>query len=442
MSWINKPLWSEGLFIKPVHFQQQERYLEHTIGQGLHALHGFPWGLQELTIDNELLNLGKFGLTSARGIMPDGQPFSLPEDAPLPTPIDIEEGIIDQIVYLCLPLKSLNREITHDIEDAGIFRYRSKQIELQDTTSTAARADQVHVSQNNFRLMLDSGKRSDFSCVGVAHIQERNKDHQVILNRRYIEPCLDCTANASLKRYITEISGLLEHRSTNLAARLSSTGTGGAGEVADFLMLQTINRNLPLFRHLTELPRLHPEDLYRQLVQLSGEMCTFFDPRTVQRFPAYQHDKMADSFDSVIATLKEQLATIIDARAINLPLKEPRYGIYRSVIQDPQLLEKSNFYLAIKADMSSEELRRAIPNQIKITSVEKIRDLIMQQLPGVPVQPLPVAPRQLPYHQGFIYFELDRNNPAFNELRQSSAVAFHISGNYTGLEMEFWAVKS
>ena len=28
MSWKNKVIWSEGLFLRPQHFQQQERYFE------------------------------------------------------------------------------------------------------------------------------------------------------------------------------------------------------------------------------------------------------------------------------------------------------------------------------------------------------------------------------------------------------------------------------
>ena len=31
MSWHNKVVWSEGLFLRPQHFQQQDRYIEHLV---------------------------------------------------------------------------------------------------------------------------------------------------------------------------------------------------------------------------------------------------------------------------------------------------------------------------------------------------------------------------------------------------------------------------
>ena len=31
MSLFNKVVWSEGMFLRPQHFQQQNRYLEHLI---------------------------------------------------------------------------------------------------------------------------------------------------------------------------------------------------------------------------------------------------------------------------------------------------------------------------------------------------------------------------------------------------------------------------
>lgn len=54
---------------------------------------------------------------------------------------------------------------------------------------------------------------------------------------------------------------------------------------------------------------------------------------------------------------------------------------------------------------------------------------------------LPVAPRYLPYHSGFMYFQLDKTSPYWESLLTSSGFGFHITGNYPGLELEFWAIR-
>src|SRR5438045_2770399 len=75
MSEFNKVVWSEGLFLKPHHFQQQERYLERYVETRCEALRSHAWGFVELQIDRDLLSIGKLALRRATGVFPDGTPF-------------------------------------------------------------------------------------------------------------------------------------------------------------------------------------------------------------------------------------------------------------------------------------------------------------------------------------------------------------------------------
>ena len=65
------------------------------------------------------------------------------------------------------------------------------------------------------------------------------------------------------------------------------------------------------------------------------------------------------------------------------------------------------------------------------------------QLPGVVLQPLSVAPRQIPFHSGASYFELEtRNSDLWRQLEQSGGFAMHIAGEFPGLDLAFWAIRS
>ena len=57
----------------------------------------YPWGFSALEIDRDLAQQSKFGLRRATGIMPDGTPFDMPADSPLPPPIDVPESAAKQI---------------------------------------------------------------------------------------------------------------------------------------------------------------------------------------------------------------------------------------------------------------------------------------------------------------------------------------------------------
>ena len=86
MSVYSKVVWSEGLFLRPQHFQQQDRYFERYVETRCQALVPHSWGFTELEVERDLLSIGKFGLRRAAGVFPDGTPFRMPDDDPLPTP--------------------------------------------------------------------------------------------------------------------------------------------------------------------------------------------------------------------------------------------------------------------------------------------------------------------------------------------------------------------
>lgn len=44
MSWNNKVIWSEGLFLRPQHLQQADRYMEKFVRGRTQALRGYGWG--------------------------------------------------------------------------------------------------------------------------------------------------------------------------------------------------------------------------------------------------------------------------------------------------------------------------------------------------------------------------------------------------------------
>jgi type VI secretion system protein ImpJ len=98
--------------------------------------------------------------------------------------------------------------------------------------------------------------------------------------------------------------------------------------------------------------------------------------------------------------------------------------------------------LAVRADTPAEELRQTFPRQLKIGPVEKIIDLVNFALPGIELRPIPVAPRQIPYHAGFVYFELDQASELWGQLKKSGGIGLHVGGEYPGLKLEFWAIRS
>src|SRR5436309_1655759 len=54
MSWYSKVVWSEGLFLRPHHLQQTDRYLEHLVENRARHISPYPWGFSYLELDRGL----------------------------------------------------------------------------------------------------------------------------------------------------------------------------------------------------------------------------------------------------------------------------------------------------------------------------------------------------------------------------------------------------
>ena len=176
---------------------------------------------------------------------------------------------------------------------------------------------------------------------------------------------------------------------------------------------------------------------------LAGDFTTFTrDSRRPGDYPAYKHDDLAGCFTPLMNDLRRSLSMVLEQNAFQIELLERAYGVRVAVIADKELIKSAVFVLAVNSELPGEQVRKQFPTQVKIGPVEKIRDLVNLHLPGVGLRPLPVAPRQIPYHAGNNYFELDTSSEFWRGLDRSGGLAMHIAGDWPGLKLEFWAIRA
>jgi type VI secretion system protein ImpJ len=444
MSWDNRVVWSEGTFLQPQHLQQHDRYLESYVELRSRGLRPFSWGFLDLALDESLLELGKVALRSARGVLPDGTPFDCPARDPLPPPLDVPATLRDSLVTLVLPVRRPGvdeADLSGSAADS-LARYTAGELEVKDSNASFDRTALIQIGRLRLQLLKEADVSAAYAGLGVSRVVERQADNRVVLDRRYVPPMLDVGADATLAAIVRDVHGLLHQRGDALAARLSQPGPGGVAEIAEFLWIKTINRYEPLFAHLAASAPLHPERLYTACLELAGELCTFTqESRRPVAYPIYRHDDLAGSFGPVVADIRRSLSMVLERNAIPIDLEQRAYGVRVATIPDADLRRTARFVLAAKAQLPTERLQAGLLTLVKIGPGERIRDLVNLNLPGIALRSLPVAPRQIPYHAGFLYFELERGSDLWKQAEQSGTLAMHIAGEFPGLELEFWAVR-
>lgn len=440
----NRVLWKEGLFIRPQHFQQESRFLMSQLKQVI-DISAYNLGFEKITFDQQQLSFGKFGLTECKGVMPDGTLFDLPLTDSLPSPISVSSNFIGETIYLCLPITSIGAgEIKYSASHFDSVDSRSEIIftEVKDTHSENGSYTQVELLKNQYLIKSSLDDLSNYVSLPIARVKDITLDHKVLLDEECYPMSLHINAMPIFIKKLAELSDLIVLRSQNIVARISRPEQSGVADVNDFLMLLTLNRVSPLIKSIVKLGKAHPLSVYELLASLRSELTTFvLKERFSETYYDYFHENPSASLNSLLNDIKSYLSVVTNTKVVSLPVVAHQYGIYTAQVNDSSLYSSAEFIIAVKAHLQPELLKNQFIQQTKISSIEQINQLVHLQLPGVTVSALPVAPRYLPYHSGFMYFQLDKTSPYWENLLTSSGFGFHITGNYPGLEIEFWAIR-
>ncbi|QKJ85675.1 type VI secretion system protein ImpJ [Paramixta manurensis] len=444
MNKAEKVVWTEGMFLRPHHFQQSESYLQSAIRDWGTTQRPYMWGFLDLEFDEAMLRQGKIALNSASGLLPDGTHFAFRDPRHGPAPLLIGDNQTNVNVVLALPARRGGREEVIFSEAAdSLARYLSFEQEVDDFNAMSVGSAAVQFGQLRLKLMLESELSSEWTAVGVARVIEKRNDNQLRLDSNYIPPMLNAISSAQLLEYLNDMQGLLEQRSQQIGQRMQQPGRFNTADMVDFMLLALVNHHLGHVSHLKHLPLLHPEQLYGTWLAFATELSTYTPQRSPEsHLPVYDHDDLAWCFGKLMLMLRQGLSLVMEENAIQLPLTERSHGLNVATVPESSMVREFGFVLAVRANVPGEALHTHFPAQMKVAPVTKIRDLVQLQLPGMVLRSMPTAPPQIPWHAGYSYFELEKGGELWKEMEKSGAFALHLAGEFPGLDMEFWAIRS
>lgn len=445
----NKVVWSEGLFLRPQLFQQQERYFEYYAHKRASTLSPFFWGFSQYEIDREALAYGKLVLRSAVGVLPDGTPFDVPDHADLPEPLTILPEHLGKMLYLAVPLRLDNSDETlftqHD--SSSLARFRAREVDLCDTNTIRQGPKPVQLAMLRLKLVTESEMTESWIGLPLTRVKAIQPDGSILLHTdEYIPPVTGYAANPLLREWLTHLNGLVKMRAAMLANRLSTSDgkASASAEVVDYLLLQIFNKYEPILDHLRHIPELPPIVLYEELAKLAGELSTFVRTKTrrPKAAPGYDHAGLYSSIRPLVDDVHDLLNQILVRAGQLIDLRAKGNGIWSAAILPNELQSFSNLVLAVHAQLPMDVLQQQFQAQAKISAPQQLHELVRSHLPGLVLQGLPVPPRQIPYSTGHVYFELLKSGPFWDKISTTGALALHIAGEFPGLKMELWGIRS
>ena len=443
MDAYKKVVWQEGMFIAPQHFQQQDRYVQNYIRQNVETLAGFSpfYGITELTINHELLRIGKLSVSSCSGVFPDGTHFELAHEVA----INIPQGCIETVAYIALPI-SLQGNNDYSENEADQSRYLTRSINVFDTSTSANASIAIDVAHLNITLKLDNDDTSGVTLIPVAKILESSESGDVILDRAFIPACLHYGASQFLSERLKEVHALTSNRAQNLLQRIhAGQGQKSAQSLMqDYLWLQTLNAWLPWFDLTIANPKLQTHELYGKLKQFEAQVMAL-SPAIPDTCTPLQFHHLYRSFNPLFASLRNILTLVQQDSVIEFnwdtSLFEKR-RLLRTIIKDPAAVANRRFVLSVKSSVSSSELNELFPVSAKLSSNTRIVELVRNSLSGINLTPLPLAPNELKPLQGVAYFEVDSSDRNWLDMLETrDALALHVDARLSELEVVLYALR-
>ena len=212
-------------------------------------------------------------------------------------------------------------------------------------------------------------------------------------------------------------------------------------DLGKFALVTAVSTHLPALQHLSHVERIHPESLYMALVRLAGQLLMLVPPSESVELPPYQHDNLCATFESLDKRIRSIIEGVTPTRYMTIPLEASGENVWVGRVPESKLFATAQFFIMASGDLSEDQVRTLVPQQVKVGSPSKLRELVAAALPGVKLYHTPRPPAVLPMKMGTQYFRVDDHGVFWDEIKKSQVVALHIPGSLQGVKIQLVAVK-
>jgi type VI secretion system protein ImpJ len=435
--------WSEGMFLKPHHFQQADLYQHARLSFHLRAMNAFHRGIVKLRIDVDALENMLFRVIECEAVLGDGLAVRAPSDAIVEARSFQDEfppaaPVLD--VYLCV--RALGGEGSGTDRFAREPEVR-RDILLRDNEAT------VEFLVPRAQLLFASGP-ADERLAGLEWVkiaQVRRTGRQVPrfeLAPQYVPPALSLQAAPGLVGTINEVLERLCAASRTFGQFRRERGPEalgyGVGDLEQLLARTTVNQYIPAIQHALVNESVHPYVAYGLLAEVRGALTSYFPDEEAWTFPAYTHDDLGGCFTRMAEDVRRLLERLLPQHYVELPLARDDVQ-FSTGLEESIFARGSVWVLALHGGSGEEALRRRITDA-KVTSMQDMPKLVNYASNGVPLRFMAQPPAQIPRYAGWSYFEVDVADSRWRRVKEDGSFAFHLVGAEPDLEGRLFVVLS
>jgi len=446
----SKILWGEGLFLRPQHFQQQDRYHEQRLHQSVLALHPYAWGVNQLQVDRDALANHSLRVLELSLRFQDGEFYDAPGADDLPDAVDLSQLPQSQqtvTYYAALPaFKPFGGNFgdAANNSNSSAVRYLQHNQDTPDLYTHAAPA-QLSYLKKTLRLVAEFEPRDSYTHFPLLRLR-RAATGGFELDASFVPPSLSVRAAPLLFLQLRRLLDALQAKVSALYGHHREPSKHviefRSGDMSSFWLLHTASSAFASLTHYFQHPALHPERLYEQLLALAGALMTFSKSWTLADLPPYSHTDPGPGFATLHQIIRELLDTVISSRYFAIALREVKPSYHHGMLDSGKIDDKTTFYIAVSAAMPASELVDVVPLRFKVGAPDDVDKFVLSAMPGVRLQHAPQVPAAVPVRPDALYFSIEAKGQMYERMLQAQSISIYVPGGIHDLQLELVAVTS
>ena len=466
-------LWSEGMFLRPHHFQAADRYLGELTGLHSQLDHPYGYGVFRVTVSEDGIANGILELVGLKARLRDGTIIANePNDVQsIDLKVRLPDGATGNLpitVFLALPSASEGR--ANVSEDSGDSRARYSALRREvDDHSTGGNRQEVGLMQLNGRIMFTTEDTTGFEIVPIMRLLRTGAEGAKFkVDPNYFPPSITTQSWSELATLIRELRNFMGSRIKTLSVMIQDKGitlsSQVQGDLEKIFLMHVLNESYGELSCLAFASGVHPLVAYTSLCSIVGR-CSIFSPTAaIEEVPKYDHDDLARIFRWASDLIRKLINSIKDDEYIQRNFIGAGKGMHVSL--EPEWFGPEwEWYFGVNPiNLGLEECIQLMQSGFdwKLGASDMVEIYMTKSIPALQLRKVPQLPRALSNRNNWLLLRIKLDDEPWRrvQLSQTMAMRFRteqisnldslegnrrihvtVNGQSYGLEFAIFAVK-
>lgn len=429
--------WSEGMFLRPHHFQASDRYWSELTGLHSRWDHPYGYGVFGVSVSQEAVGNGILELVGLQARLRDGTIVS--HEANHVESIDLNTRLASSTtgnkpitVFLATPIASEGRaNVSRDGSDSKA-RYSSIQREVDDDGTGGSRQE-VKLRKVNARILFSTDDTSGFDTVPILRLLPNSAANaKFVVDPNYFPPSLTTRSWSELDSLLRELRNFIGSRIKTMSTIIQDKGitlsTQVQGDLEKILLMHVLNESYGELSCLAFASGVHPLVAYTTLCSIVGR-CSIFSPTSaIEEVPRYDHDDLARIFQWAADLIRKLINSIKEDECIQRNFVGAGRGMH--VALEPEWFGPEwEWYFGVNPiNLGLEECIQLLKGQIdwKLGASDKVEQYMTKSQPGLKLRGVQQLPRGLSNRGKWVFFQIRLDDEPWKQVQLAQTMAMRV----------------